>query len=248
MSKNQKYYPWLALQQYTELSPSRQTNHKAHGTAIPDVPVLTTTVLRLEKLLGENAPDLNAIGTVVRGDLGLTIHLLCLSKEELIESQGEGVLPSIEEIVVQLGIEKLQKLLKNIPVLTEHPSGEIGVNVCARFWMHSHLIALIAEELAVGESDITPGDAYLAGLLHQIGKLPILLGWRIPEFEATELGELGYALARAWNFPTILASVIRGHEEATDSLSSYLLWKISNSATEWVQLMEMMLAGGCDAK
>ncbi|HEY1462911.1 MAG TPA: HDOD domain-containing protein [Terriglobales bacterium] len=248
MSKNQKYYPWLALQQYTELSPARRTNQKAHGTAIPDVPVLTTTLLRLEKLLGENAPDLNAIGAVVRGDLGLTIHLLCLSHEEIFESQSAGVLPSIEEIVVHLGIEKFKKLIKSIPVLTEHPSGEIGVNICARFWMHSHLIALIAEELAVGESEITPGDAYLTGLLHQIGKLPILLGWRIPEFEATDLGELGYALARAWNFPSVLASVIRGHEEATDSLPSYLLWKISNSATEWVQLMEMMLAGGCDTK
>ena len=242
MSKNQKYYPWLALKQYTEASPSRRP--AGHGTAIPDVPVLATTLLRLEKLLGENTPDLNAIGAVVRGDLGLTIRLLCLSQEEVFESQ--SVLPSTEEIVVHLGLDKLKKLVKSMPVLTEHPSGEIGVNVCARFWMHSHLIALIAEELAVGEAEITPADAYLAGLLHQIGKLPILLGWRIPEFEATDLGELGYALARAWNFPSILASVIRGHEEAADSMPSYTLWKIANSATEWVQLMELMLAGDCD--
>jgi HD-like signal output (HDOD) protein len=248
MSKNQKYDPWLALKHCAEISsPSRQqVSPRVHGTAIPDVPVLSTTLLRLEKLIAEDVADLNAIGAVVRGDLGLSIHLLRTAHEETFEPH--GILPSVEEIVVHLGLDRLKALVAGIPVLSEHPSGEIGVNVCARFWMHSHLIALIAEELAVGEADISPTDAYMAGLLHQVGKLPILLGWRIPEFEASDLGELGYALARAWNFPSILASVIRGHEEAAGSLPSYTLWKIANSATEWVQLMEMMLAGGCDIK
>lgn len=246
MSENQNYHRRLALTQCTEFSSPRRrpSAGKTDGTAIPDVPVLPTTLFRLEKLLAEDAVDLNAVGVVVRSDLGLVVHLLRLSDGE--EFEPFGVLPSIEEIVVQLGLDRLRMLIASIPVLSQHPSGEVGINVCARFWMHSHLIALIAEELAVSEAEVTPADAYLAGLLHQIGRLPILLGWRIPEFEASNLKELGYALARAWNLPPTLASVIRGHEEAIESLPSYTLWKIAGSATEWVQLMEMMLAGDHD--
>ncbi|HWF90917.1 MAG TPA: HDOD domain-containing protein [Terriglobales bacterium] len=243
MSRNQKYYPWIALQQYTELSsPSRRAvNPKLHGTVIPDVPLMPTTLLRLEKLFSASVLDLAAISAVIRGDLGLTIHLLRLSGEEQFESA--DTMPSVEGIVVHAGIEKLKALIAGVPVLSEHPAGEAGVNACARFWMHSHLIALIAQELAVGEDEITPEEAFLAGLLRQIGKLPILLGWRIPELEASDLGELGYALAQAWNFPSPLASVIRGHEEALGYLPSYSLWKIATSAAEWVQLMELMLGG-----
>jgi HD-like signal output (HDOD) protein len=243
MSRNQKYYPWIALQQYTELSsPSRRAvNPRLHGTAIPDVPLMPTTLLRLEKLLSASVVDLGAIGAIIRSDLGLTIHLLRWSGEERFEAN--DIMPSVEGIVIHAGIEKLKALVARVPVLSEHPAGEAGVNICARFWMHSHLIALISQELAIGETEITLEGAFLAGLLHQIGKLPILLGWRIPELEASDLGELGYALAQAWNFPTALASVIRGHAEASGYLPSYSLWKIATSAAEWVQLMELMLAG-----
>ena len=246
MSRNQKYYPWIALQQYTELSsPTRRAvTPSLYGTAIPDVPLMPTTLLRLQKLLCTSAVDLGAISAIIRSDLGLTIHLLRWSGEQRFD--GPDAMPSIEGIVVHAGIEKLKALVAGVPVLSEHPAGEAGVNVCARFWMHSHLIALIAQELANGESEVTLEGAFLAGLLHQIGKLPILLGWRIPELEASDLGELGYALAQAWNFPATLASVIRGHEEASGNLPSYSLWKIATSAAEWVQLMELMLGGNGD--
>lgn len=196
-------------------------------------------LLLFEMLLSSPVIDLRAITEVIRADLGLTVHLLKLATEE---SNGHAkALVDIEDIVVLLGIGRLKSVLEQATVLSGHPRGEAGVNTYERFGRHARLTALIAEELASEIATVRQEDAYIAGLLRHVGAIPFVMGWKIPELEGVDTGEVGDYLARNWHLPDVLVDVIRGSREAC-APSSLALFDVVNMADKHAFRLEV----GCD--
>jgi HD-like signal output (HDOD) protein len=237
MLNNQTNYPDDVAQQNTEISDLlvEFAASSIRGTSIPDLPILAPTLVHLERLLNADVVDLAALTNVVRSDLGLTVYLIRIARSA---DWVSGTVPRIAEIIVGLGIKHLKAIVHSVPVLrTQH--GSPRVRACNRFWMHTQLTGLIAEELASHSTNLNSDDAYLAGLVCQIGKLPRLLGWRIPEFENANTETIGGTLALAWGFPPILRQVIDGDLKPTSSeLQS--LRQVVTTAREWVQLLELV--------
>ena len=209
------------------------------GTSIPDLPILATTLVHLEALLDADVVDLTALTNVVKSDLGLVTYLIRIASHAEWSSKK---VPRIAETIVSLGIRQIKVLASKIPVLPTHPGNGVMFSH-SRFWMHAQLTGLITEELASSCTDLNGEEAYLAGLLSQIGKLPILLGWRIPELANSEVTSLGGALARAWGFPDVLREVIDPSLRPTSNASQSLR-KIVSAAREWVQLLEHVTDDG----
>ena len=55
---------------------------------------------------------------------------------------------------------------------------------------------------------ISPEQAHLAGLLHEIGRLPALLGWGVPNLDLGNTTAVGRALLREWQLPAYLAPTL----------------------------------------
>ncbi|MGA9798820.1 MAG: HDOD domain-containing protein [Terriglobales bacterium] len=239
MSKNKPQFPGIALRQDTELGNSFPELEAAavEGTSIPDLPILPTTLAQLDALLADDVVDLTALTNVVRSDLGLTIHLIRITRNA---DWASRAVPRITEIVVGLGIKHLKAIVRDIPVLPTQPR-DLRLLACVRFWMHAQLTGLITEELASYRTNVNCEDSYIAGLLCQIGKLPILLGWKIPELESSDVASLGGALARAWGFPAALQEVIDGDRRPT-SPASQSLRQVVTAARDWVHLLELTTA------
>jgi HD-like signal output (HDOD) protein len=237
MEKNQLYLALSAGQQNSEVLDSIPALEIAsvYGTSIPDLPILPTTLIHLKSLLSSDVVDLAALTNVVRGDLGLTISLLRIARNAGWTSKA---VPRLSEIIVGLGIKPLKAIVAGIPVLSAQISGP-AIRACTRFWMHAQLTGLVSEELASSSPDLNPEDAYLAGLVSQIGKLPVLLGWRIPELESGDAVNVGSLLARAWGLPGLLTEVIEGDRRAT-SVAAQSYRQIITAAREWVQLLELV--------
>jgi HD-like signal output (HDOD) protein len=237
MEKNQLYLALNAGQQNSEVLDSIPALQIAsvYGTSIPDLPILPTTLIHLKSLLSSDVVDLAALTNVVRGDLGLTISLLRIARNAGWTSKA---VPRLSEIIVGLGIKPLKAIVAGIPVLSAQISGP-GIRACTRFWMHAQLTGLVSEELASSSLDLNPEDAYLAGLVSQIGKLPVLLGWRIPELESGDAANVGSSLARAWGLPGLLTEVIEGDLRAT-SVAAQSYRQIVTAAREWVRLLELV--------
>ena len=237
MGKNQFYLALNAGQQSTELLDSIPALEMAsvRGTSIPDLPILPTTLIHLKSLLSSDVVDLAALTNVVRGDLGLTISLLRIARNAGWTSKA---IPRLSEIIVGLGIKPLKAIVAGIPVLSQTSSGP-GIRACSRFWMHAQLTGLVSEELASSSPDLNPEDAYLAGLVSQVGKLPVLLGWRMPELESGDAPNFGGTLARAWGLPSLLTEVIEGDLRPM-SVAAQSYRQIVTAAREWVQLLELV--------
>jgi hypothetical protein len=163
---------------------------------LPSVPVLPETLLSMELQLRENSVDLRNFSAAVLGDLGATIQILRLAGQEY---GAEGGPIRIEDCISDFGPSTC---------LEAAASGTLVRGVAQRadyeIWTHSREIAKsfrsLAEEMP---GTINPDQAYIAGLLHAMGALPAVLGWRWHGIAGNRtLSAL--KLAEQWLFPGYL--------------------------------------------
>lgn len=139
---------------------------------LPGVPVLTETLLKMELEIHESTTGSRGFCDAVLGDVGATIQVLRLAGQEY--GWGINRPVSVEECIASLG----PRLCLNAAA-----SGSLVDGVRQRpnceMWAHSREVAqcfkLLAEQ---SPTNISPDQAYLAGLLHVIGALPAILDWR----------------------------------------------------------------------
>ena len=112
-------------------------------------------------------------------------------------------------------------------------------------WQHSLEVADLSEQLAARSGAINPAEAYLAGLLHDVGRIALLA---MPLYDAARLQGLlhggcpqvyaehlllrtdhaafGAEIAAGWRLPEAMVSAIRQHHrpERADSPLAHLLY------------------------
>lgn len=198
------------------------------GTELPDLPAMTKSVILLQMLLATNVVDLEAITQVIRDDVGLTTQLLRLAMRESARFSRRPL--RLQELVVHLGLQRLRAMAAETKLLGCNPGDDIDFQACSAFWARARQTAHTAEQVAAEISPENQELAYLAGLLRRLEALPALLGWRIPGFDLSSPGGIGFRMAKSWNFPQVLADVIRGDEQACRSRKSRRLLRLVNSA------------------
>jgi len=203
------------------------------GTELPDLPAMAKSIVLLQMLLASNVVDLEAITQVIRDDVGLTTQLLRLALCESPQFSRRSL--KLEELVVHLGLQKLRAMAAGTKLLGCKPGDDVDLKGCSAFWARARQTAHTAEQVA---AEISPQDrdlAYLAGLLRRLGSLPALLRWRIPGLDLAGPGEIGWRMAKSWNFPQVLVEIVRGEEQACRSRKSRWLLRLVNSAepTTW---------------
>jgi putative nucleotidyltransferase with HDIG domain len=190
------------------------------------LPTLPGYVFELSQLLAAQQVDLNRVTQVIRTDPSLTAQLL-----RMWNSSGGGANASaetLEEIVVLLGRERLRTLVLTCSLMRQSDRA-VAVGDLEVLWQHSFLTARLSEALARELRFPQTELAYLAGLLHDIGRLALLemgfehgltpeetcTGHDQPGREAPGMNHCaaGRALGIAWNFPAPLIEAIERHHE-----------------------------------
>ena len=140
----------------------------ARCTALPCVPEVYS---ELVALLGNPTCSVEQIGRIVALDAALSTQMLKLVNSAFF-SLGHRI-NRPEEAVMFIGVELVKALVLGNHLLqgrdTRAPAGFSS----ARLWSHSNLCAEISQWVAdeIGASRAAGNDAYVAGLLHDIGKL-----------------------------------------------------------------------------
>ncbi len=233
----------VATQQTLVEFPLSSPSHLPGEAEFPSPPALPSSLVQLELRLSDPVADLQDITNIIRNDIGLTVQLLRLAAREI----QEPPLLTISEIVVEIGLEKLGRLAactKSMPDRLRRPAGP---GAGERFWMHSRLTALVAEELASQSSEVRPEEAYLSGLLHHLGDLPAVLGWANVGSTTADSAGIGYRIAQAWKLPRGLAAVIGGDFEVYRTRESRALLNIVTDADSWASRLEFLAMRECES-
>ncbi|ADW70908.1 HDOD domain-containing protein [Granulicella tundricola] len=167
--------------------------------SLPNIPTMMTTRLRLELLLQEPSIDLSAVSEVILSDPGATLQLLRLIGEEYPNDEDRPT--RIEDCIVSFNSNRWYEVVCALSI----PQSS---HVLAH-WEYWRRVAQCARELAKCVDGLSPEEAYLVGLLSQLGTLPHILGWNNDTGSSAEHSAVGVMLADYWHLPTYFCCAIQ---------------------------------------
>jgi HD-like signal output (HDOD) protein len=155
-------------------TPERQQRRKARLTSFltEGLPTLPSYVFELNTLLSSPSVDLKRVAKVIRNEPSMSAQVIRLCNSALFSLRRRVL--SIEEAAILMGSERLRTLVLTCSVMEftgrQLPRGEVQM-----FWQHSFMSGLLSERIAKWIEYPEREQAYLGGLLHDIGMLPLLV-------------------------------------------------------------------------
>lgn len=222
---------------------------------LPAAPVVLSKALKLTSDIQSNIAD---ISKNIAADQTLAAKVIRLSNSP-IYGRVQGI-SSLREAITVLGFNQVKSIIITASTAQMFQSGP-HAKTARILWEHSLATALGARLIAKKFGGLDKEEAYLCGLLHDIGKLVLLK--TIPEVyeniiakvkktnmsflkvEGKELGYnhvlVGYALLSKWRFPVNLTSQISAHHSTkTNQIEAQMslgrVTAIANSIAKYIGL------------
>lgn len=162
---------------------------------LPDVPVMPETLLLLDLGAQEKPVDLGEMTRVVLSDSGATLQILRLAGRE--RAFGEERPTRIEDCISALGVQACVETVSRRTLSRAKDNPAI-----METWLHAKQTAESCKQIAEKMTgSISPNEAYLTGLLHELGSLPAILDWEPMLAETTDPDLAGLKLAENWFLP-----------------------------------------------
>jgi len=198
------------------------------------LPPFPHTVLELTATLGGPSADVKKAAKLIRTDPSLSAQVLRMCNSPMFGLRSRVI--GIEQAATLLGTDRLRTLVLTTSMVdfAGHGLPKEQVN---SFWQHSFLAAMLSEHLAGRVQYREKEQAYIAGLLHDIGHVSHWMlaseekarkrtappdGW----FDNTSLErdyfgmdhcEVGSRMATSWNFMPSFIDVLVHHHQAREA-------------------------------
>lgn len=197
-------------------------------TELPPFPKVTSKLLHL---LDDASISIDELSEVISTDPSLVLKVLHLSNSPFyMLSKKVG---TVKEAVFVLGIHTLKTITTAITVQQGLSKFTPRPDIFDRdaFWKHSYATAITASKLAMKHTRKNSHKLYLAGLIHDIGKLIMSYHWpetwkriiniqhtthasfydiELDTFSSTHC-EIATTLCRRWQFPEDIVGIISAH-------------------------------------
>jgi len=195
---------WIDLDQYRPFPPAFI---QLADFEFPDLPILPETLLLLDLKAQDPWLDLTDISHVLLRDLGATTQILRLAAREYADAKFRPV--RMEDCIADLGLDACLEAVST-KIIVQDAKNEAIVAL----WTHSREIAEHASAIAEDTAGVDPAQAYLAGLMHAIDRLPGLLGWSGPLAELAMDKSRGISLAQIWSLPSCVCELFSAPDPA----------------------------------
>lgn len=193
------------------------------------LPTLPEVALRIRDVVEDENASANQVAEIIAQDAALSARLIRVANSPLYRGRNE--IDRLPMVVSRLGSKLVRTLVTSQVMKQMFQATDESIDRRLRaVWEHSITVAAIARVLAGQCPKVLPDQAMLAGLLHDIGTLPILYRAEDkPELLNTPglLDELihrlhtrlGGAILQHWQFPDTLVAVAAEHENLERSHS-----------------------------
>lgn len=201
----------------TAANPLLEKVRIAHAARQLQLPSLPEVVLAIRDAVQDDRKGVTHIARLLQMDPILSARVLKIANSPLYHTGAP--LTDIKLAVVRLGLSVTRNL---VTCLVMHNLFEVNSSAMRQrireLWQHSSRVAAIAQALARTQRGLSPEKALMAGLLHDIGVLPILV--YADQFAGTELvgsvlddaiatlrAELGNAALASWQMDADIVEV-----------------------------------------
>ena len=190
------------------------------GTLV--LPSLPEVALKVRDTVDDVNASTKELAKVIGTDAGLSARLIQISNSPLL--RGTKKIESVDMAVTRMGRIMVKNCINSIVVQQMfQPTTEVTDKLFREFWEHSTEVAAISQALACFAQQ-KPDQAMLAGLVHDLGALPIIKRAEdvrellknealLREVIASLHTRIGTALLTKWDFPVEIIAVAREHED-----------------------------------
>ncbi|MEO8426315.1 MAG: response regulator [Verrucomicrobiota bacterium] len=203
------------------------------------LPSMPSLYLELVEELNHPQPSTQQIAEIISRDLGM-----CAKMMQLVNSAYFGLPQRItdpKETVLYLGIETVKALVLSLQIFSSFDRRKVDEQFFDRLWNHCWATGNLAKWISLQETSDTHlvDEAFLAGLLHDVGKLVLITGlpnqyraaldlrpekhltdWQAEQeiFGCTH-AEVGAYLLGLWGLPNSIVEAIALHHRPGDCSS-----------------------------
>ncbi len=193
-------------------------------------PPLPATVAQVMNIVNDPESSTKDLTQAILPDQSMCVAILKMANSVLYGRPKK--VSSLETAIMILGFDEIQNIILSKSVVTSFRGVfKKDSAVVADFWDHSFTCALAAKVIAEHLGLSSPGQFFIGGLIHDIGKLAMLITFPdeyTPEqwltgfsdgktldkerekFSITH-GEVGSRLLQKWNFPEHLLTALEYH-------------------------------------
>lgn len=206
--------------------------------ACPTLPSLPAVAVRVLELTADDTVNLHELGTTIQHDQALSAKIL-----RTVNSSYYGLrerCTTIHKAILLLGMRPVRALALGFSLVSAIDDDRDGFDRVA-YWRRGLYTAVAAKAIAGAVEDVDSEEAFLGGLLQDIGMVALHEGLGAPyarliqeaagrhiELSRLELErydvqhtEIGAMLAESWKLPDELTVQIRYHERPTAAPAQY---------------------------
>ncbi len=221
---------------------------------------------RVNDMLDDPRSSASDIGKVISDDPALTIRLLKIVNSAFYSFPSQ--IATVSRAITIIGTRELRDLIlatSVIKLFNNIPEDLISMD---SFWRHSISVGLIAQCMASQRHDENIEPVFVAGLIHDVGRLVICSkvpeierealarakfnGMDLTQGERTILGfdhaQVGAALARLWLLPDNLYEAMAFHHTPQDAESHVVETAIIHLANEIANAVDLGNGGQVHAE
>jgi HD-like signal output (HDOD) protein len=191
------------------------------------------TVIKALDILESDSGCCTELSKCISTDPAVSSTVLKIANTVLF-ARRHGRINDIRDAVVRMGFKETRSIISCLSLIDLSPEIYLNRGFGRReFWLHSLAVGLIAQKLCVLSNCPRPELGFMAGLLHDLGKIPLdnnfetvfprLLDESMDSFcafhEAEERlmdfthAQLGHYLTTHWNFPSVITMAILNHHD-----------------------------------
>lgn len=215
----------------------------------------------IETALASPQCSLSTVGETIEKDVDLTARLLRFANSAYCGFSTR--MSTVTEAISLIGIQQVQDLLSASSVIERFVGVSSQYVSMESFWRHSLACGIAARLIALERRLPKPDRLFVAGLLHDIGRLVLFLQspqyaqkvfelYRserilLREAEARILGydhqNLGEALLKSWKYPPVLVLTVGYHHQPAGCEAARLEAAVIHAADHLVNAMRVGSSG-----
>jgi putative nucleotidyltransferase with HDIG domain len=206
---------------------------------IKDLPTLPSVYFKVDKLLKNKEASIDNVARIIEIDVAMSTSILRLVNSAFYGMHSQS--NSIPHAVMILGFKAVKNAIVSVAIFDTLSVKDRYQNFdIAGFWRHSVSVAVLSKQLAEKTRLVAPDDAFMAGLLHDIGKIIMLkyfkedfgkvwqtmqdkkISFADAEQEVASIDhiQIGAYLARKWQLPDQIIEAIACHHYYLTSTQS----------------------------